>query len=102
MEWAKILNIDENTLRSRYYSGKIRGEKLFLPKENMIRSNALIIEYNGIKKPLKEWVRNDLSFDLLYQRYHKGWRGEKLLAPVTKSKSHSKKQNTLQNKETMI
>ena len=78
-EWAKITGIKEGIIKSRYYRGNLRGEKLIEPPK---RTPKRQITINGETHTCGEWAKiAGISPVLLYNRVSCGKRGTDIIAP---------------------
>lgn len=78
--YEKGLEIDRIDVNKGYYPENCRWVKDIVNQRN--KSNLIRLEYRGKLLSLGEIASEvGLTYHLIYQRYHNGWRGEKLLQP---------------------
>lgn len=83
-EWAEIIGVSRATLWARLSDyGWTIEQALTIPKfvRSGNKTNAVYVEYNGVRKPLTVWAKElSISYKLLYRRiFEKNWSVEKAL-----------------------
>lgn len=72
-------------------------------EQNNNKSNNIIVDYQGEEITLGELSeRIGIKYYVLYKRYSKGDRGDRLIRPIEKNKQHFKEQGDENNEHTKI